>query len=380
MTITVLQIIPALGTGGAEQACVDIAVGLVERGDRAIILSTGGWRVDKVEERGARHYICPVATKNPFKIIKNAFWMAGLIRDEHVDVVHARSRAPAWSARIACRLTGCPYVTTFHAAYKFSNRFKKAYNRVMASAHRVIAISPFIAQKIKEDYGVPDERIRLINRGVDLTYYNKQRITDAKRDKWLKLWGITLDRPIIVFPARLSPIKGHSLFLRVLGILKKAGMDMPLTLFVGDDQGRENYSLSLSEKIEAENLDGDVLMVGACSDMPAVYSMAMLVVQPSQVSEGFGRVPVEAMAMEVPVLASAIGAMVHTVEEGVTGWLIDPFNVDAWASALHKAMVMEPSARTEMGKAGRAHVAKHYGKTAMVTQTLAVYDELVTHG
>ncbi|MDX9689520.1 MAG: glycosyltransferase family 4 protein [Alphaproteobacteria bacterium] len=380
MTITVLQIIPALGTGGAEQACVDVAVGLVERGDRAIILSTGGWRVEKVEERGSRHYVCPVATKNPLKIIKNAFWLAGLIRDEHIDVVHARSRAPAWSARIACRLTGCPFVTTFHADYKFSNRFKKAYNRVMASANRVIAISPYIAQKIKDDYGVPEERIRLINRGLDLTYYNKQRITDAKRDKWVKQWEIALDRPVIVFPARLSPIKGHMLILQALGILKKAGMDMPLMLFVGDNQGREAYSLKLSEKIEAENLDGDVVMVGACSDMPAVYSMATLVVQPSQVPEGFGRVPVEAMAMEVPVLASAIGAMVHTVEEGVTGWLVNPFDVDAWATALHKAMVMEPAARAKIGKAGRAHVAKHYGKNEMVQKTLAVYDELVTHG
>lgn len=377
---TVLQIIPAFGTGGAEQACLDMGVALVARGDRALIVSEGGWRVPLAQDAGVLHISKNVATKNPARIIKNALWLADLMRREHVDIVHARSRAPAWSAFLACRRTGCPFVTTVHAAYKFSCALKRAYNRVMVLGARVIAISPFIVDYITASYGIPQERIRLVNRGIDTEKFDLLKIQEQRKVDLRQAWGIEANtRPVILFPARLSPIKGHEILIEALAQLKREGQTLPLTLIVGDDQGRQAYSQRLRDLIAVEELGADVKLVGACSDMPAAYALATLAVQPSLQPEGFGRVPVEAMAMGVPVMASDLGAMKDTVLDGKTGWLVPPADVQAWAQALTKALGLSEEERRGMIHHARAHVLAHYTNTAMVRQTLAVYEELVPH-
>lgn len=380
MTLTVLQIIPALGTGGAEQAAVDIAIALQQRGDRPIVISTGGWRTQVLERAEIQHITYPVATKNPLKIIKNAFWLAQFIRKEKVDVVHSRSRAPAWSARIACALTACPYVTTFHAAYKFSNDIKKAYNKVMVSADRIIAISPFILHHIKKNYQYAYDKVRLVNRGVDIKIYHRDALEEKRTSYLQKHWKVEEGKPVLLFPARLSPIKGHMLIIEAIAILKKQGKTLPQVFFVGDDQGRESYSNSLQDLIEAEGLKDTIKLVGACSDMPTAYGLATLVLQPSQVPEGFGRVPIEAMAMEVPVLASNYGGMRYTIKDGKTGWLLDPKDKEVWAAAIDKALNLSEEERGAMGRKGQKFVARYFSKTAMVAQTLAVYDDVVDVG
>ncbi|MGE4350945.1 MAG: glycosyltransferase family 4 protein [Bdellovibrionales bacterium] len=376
--ITILQIIPALGTGGAEQACVDMAKALVARGDKALIVSSGGRRVAEAQESGAVHFLRNAQTKNPFRIIQNAFWLAGLIRAQKVDIVHARSRAPAWSAWIACRMTGCPYVTTFHAAYKFSSKLKKFYNRVMARGVRVIAISPFIRNHIHENYGVPFARIPLINRGVDVKAFDPEKIPEDRRRQWREAWGIHEGDNLVLLPGRLSPIKNHDLILDAMELLEKD--KQPIVCFVGDDQGREAYSEHLLKRIAEAGLSEVVKLVGACSDMPAVLSLASLVVMPSKVPEGFGRVPVEAMAMGVPVIASNLGATRETVIDGETGWLLPPQDPEVWATFMEKALSMSEKEKEKMAQAARARVLQSFSHDGMIAQTLAVYDEVIKEG
>lgn len=376
MPLTVLQIIPALGSGGAEQACVDMAAALVQRGDRAIIVSTGGWREKMAEEAGAVFIKRDVATKNPVRIIRNAYWLADLIRRENVGIVHARSRAPAWSAKIACRLTGCPFVTTFHAAYKFSSAIKRAYNSVMASADRVIAISPFIAAHVRQHYGVGEDRLRVIDRGVDVKALDPLGVEESRVVALRSAWGLKVEEKAILFPARLSSIKGHETVIRAVALLRRQGHALPPVLFVGDDQGREGYTQRLYALIQEEELDDSVRLVGACRDMAAAYALARLVLQPSQVPEGFGRVPVEAMAAGVPVIASDLGGMKDTIVEGQTGWLVAPDDASAWGGAMKKALAMGKEAAAAMGKAGRAHVTAHFTDAMMIAKTLAVYDDV----
>lgn len=374
---TVLQIIPALGTGGAEQACVDVAAALVARGDRALVVSSGGWRVEELEKAGGKHIWLSAHTKNPAKIIKNAFWLANYIKEEKVDIVHARSRAPAWSAKIACGMTGCPYVTTFHAAYNFSSSIKKIYNRVMAKGDCVIAISQFIAKHVYDNYRVGSDRLRVINRGTDLSLFDPRVIETERTDKLARKWEIERDRKIVIFPARLSPIKGHQIIIEAMEVLNKQEFDLPLVLFIGDDQGRTTYTQTLKAKIANAVLGEHIKLVGACEDMAAAYAMADLVVAPSQVPEGFGRTPVESMAMGVPVIASALGAVLDTVDDGETGWLVPHDDADAWAVYMKTALSMDEAAREAMAKTARKHVEDNFSLPLMIQKTLDVYDELV---
>ena len=375
--LTVLQIIPALGTGGAEQAVLDIASGLLERGDRALVVSSGGRRVKELETIGAMHILRDVKTKNPIKIIHNAFWLAELIRKEKIDIVHARSRAPAWSAYLACRMTGAHYVTTFHAAYKFKSDVKKAYNAVMAKGERVIAISPFIADHIYACYDVLADRLRIVNRGIDLSGFHVGNILPERIDAARAFMGAEPSRDVILLPGRLSPIKGQGILIRAIGLLaKRRKGTMPQLLIVGDDQGREAYSAALLDLTHQQGVAEHVRFTGAWADMPAAYALATLVAVPSQVPEGFGRVPVEAMAMGVPVIASKLGAMQDTVLHGQTGWLVPHDNVELWAALIDEALSLPPEARASMRQAARDHVVQNYTQNNMIAQTLAVYDEL----
>ncbi len=375
--LCVLQVIPALGTGGAEQACVDIASALVARGDSALVVSSGGRRVGEIEAAGGKFIRRDVKTKNPFRIVRNAFWLADLIRREKVDILHVRSRAPAWSAKIACRMTGCRFVTTFHAVYAFSNILKKSYNRVMAWGERVIAISPYVAGHIREAYGLGDDRLRLVHRGVDTRKFDPEAVDESRKETFRALAGLEAGEKVWLLPARLSPIKGQLFLIRVLALLRERGVSLPKTLIVGDDQGREAYTQNLKELIRKTDLQDRVRLIGACADMPSAYASASLVVVPSRVPEGFGRVPVEAMAMGVPVIASALGAMQDTVVNGATGWLAAPDDMEAWGEAVEKALRLSAEERKDMAEAARARARLLFETEMMTSRTLAIYDELL---
>jgi glycosyltransferase involved in cell wall biosynthesis len=376
MTRTVLQIIPNMGAGGAEQACVDIVAGVAGRGDRALVVSAGGNRVAEIGKAGGIHVQHPVNSKNPATIIANAFWLARFIREQRVDIVHARSRAPAWSAWAACRLTGARFVTTFHAAYKFSNPAKKAYNRVMVRGQRVIAISQFIAAHIRNAYGVDPQKIRVIPRGIDLDRFSPEAVTEERREALRVSWRVGREQKVIFLPARLSPIKGQALLIRAMTLLPPECRDA-VAVIAGDDQGRGDYRRELEALIESAGSGERVRLAPHCADMPAACSLAAVVVAPSRVPEGFGRVPVEAMAMGIPVIASRLGATVETVQEGVTGWLLPPENPGAWAGALTRALTLSPDERATMAYAATRHVAARFNRNRMIAATLAVYDEVM---
>lgn len=375
MTLTVLQIIPNLGAGGAEQACVDVAVALKQSGAQALVVSAGGRRVAELEAQGIEHIQHPVSTKNPFKIYQNALWLRRLIKARHVDIVHARSRAPAWSAWLACRSASCRFVTTFHAAYKFESALKRAYNSVMAKGDRVIAISNFVADYVQKSYGVDGRKLRVIYRGVDFGKFAPEHVTEARRAKLRQLWALPEGKRVILLPARLSPIKGQAVLIKAMAQVKTQAPDA-IAVIIGDDQGRRRYRQELEVLIETEKLQGKVLLVAHCDDMPAAYSLADLVAMPSKVAEGFGRVPVEAMAMGVPVIASALGATPETIIEGRTGWLLLPDQPRVWADAIRHALTLPSEQRHRMAEAAQQWARTHFDNQTMVAQTLAVYDEV----
>ena len=360
MTLTVLQIIPRLGAGGAEQACFDVAAGLVARGDRALVVSDFGSRVDEVAKVGGEYMQIPAASKNPLQIWRNAKWLEELIRKEHIDIIHARSRAPAWSAWLAAKRTKCHYVTTFSCSLPFfRNKIKKAYNDVMARGERIIAISQFVAEHIHREYGVPEKRIRTIYRGIETEKFASEKVTPERQKVLRDAWNVTRHDRIILLPARLSPIKGHKLLIAAMAV-EPLNSENVIAVIIGDDQGRVAYRQELTEQIEKKALGDRVRLVKHCSDMPAAYSLASVVAMPSYVPEGFGRVPVEAMAMGVPVVASSLGATIETVLEGVTGWLLPPHDPSQWAEALTNALHLSEEERAKMADAGQKIVREHF--------------------
>lgn len=372
---TVLQVIPNLGAGGAEQACVDVAVGLKAAGHRALVVSAGGPRVAEILKAGGLHYVWPVHSKNPLMMLINMFWLARFIQNQRVDIIHARSRAPAWSAFGAARMMHKSFVTTNHAAYKFSNPFKKFYNSIMAKGDLVIAISDFVACHVAQSYGLDSGRIRTIPRGVDLVEFAPENISVARQDALRHEWGVGLSQPLILLPSRLSPIKGQSVFIEAMSLLPPELKHFHAVI-VGDDQGRANYRLELAELIASRGLGDRVKLVKHCTDMPAAYGLASLVVAPSLVPEGFGRVPVEAMVMGVPVIASRLGGFVETVRPGETGWLVEPNDPQALAAAIIDVLTKPEEEKNMIIQNARHYARRHYDKWKMVADTLAVYDEL----
>ncbi|MDX2027021.1 MAG: glycosyltransferase family 4 protein [Alphaproteobacteria bacterium] len=374
--ITVLQIIPNLGAGGAEQACVDMTAALKSAGHRPIVVSAGGQRVVDIEKAGGWHIQRSVNSKNPITMLINALWLANLIGEENIDILHARSRAPAWSAWWASRMTGCAFMTTFHAAYKFSNPLKKFYNSVMAKGHRIVAISQFIGQHIQESYSVSADKIRVISRGISLDKFTPGDVTEERKTKIQQGWDVAPDQPVILLPSRLSPIKGQRVFIEAMSLLPSS-LKQVAAVILGDDQGRTGYKRELKNLITARGLQGRVHIVTHCHDMPAAYASCALVVAPSLVPEGFGRVPIEAMAMGVPVIATNIGGYQETVRNGETGWLIEPDDPKKLADAITHAFGQAPEQRAAMARKAAQTVHELYDKQKMIAKTLAVYDELM---
>lgn len=373
---TILQVIPRLGAGGAEQTVPDVAGALLARGDRPLVVSQGGALVATLDQMGVWHKVAPVASKNPATLLGNAFSLASLARREGVDLFHVRSRAPAWSVLWAARMTGIPVVSTFHAAYRFNGRFKKFYNSVMARADRVIAISDFIGRHVADSYGVGPDRLRVIPRGIDLERFDPQKIDPAQRAALREKWSVPKGSQVLLLLGRLSPIKGHELFLNALALMPS---DAPpwCAVILGDDQGRAAYRGLLESLVRGKGLESRVRFVPHGGDMPLAYAASDMAVVPSLVPEGFGRVPVEAMAMGLPVLASALGATQETVAEGQTGWLLPPVDPAAWAAAMGRALTLAAAEKEAMRQAARRRVETLFDKKIMLAKTLAVYDELL---
>ncbi|WP_198373361.1 glycosyltransferase family 4 protein, partial [Roseomonas rosulenta] len=346
----VLQVLPALGAGGVERGTLEIADALVRAGLRAYVASAGGPLVGRLEALGARHVTLPLATKSPAGIWHNAAALAALVRAEGIAILHARSRAPAWSAWLAARRSGARFVTTYHGTYNEGFPGKRLYNSVMARGDRVIAISHFIADHLRSRHGTDPARIRIIPRGVDESQFDPARVAPERIARLREAWGLPEGPPVVMLPGRVTRWKGQ-------GVLVDAMARLPgnaLALLVGDAQGRAGFLEELRGRIAALGLADRVRLVGHAEDMPAALLLADVVVHASTDAEAFGRTVIEAQAMERCVIASDLGGPRETVQEGVTGWRVPPGDPAALAAAIGHVLALPPEDRAAIGARARA--------------------------
>lgn len=382
---TILQIVPELDTGGAELSAVEIAGAVVKAGGRAIVLTEGGRLAERVTEAGGELVQFPAATKNPWRIWRNAAAIVRIIEREGVDLVHARSRAPAWSAKLAARRTGKPFVTTYHGAYGERGRLKKAYNRVMADGDIVIANSKYTRDLVRSRYGTPEDRMRVVYRGVDGDDFDPSAIAPERVEALRRAWGLDAQARVILQAARLTSWKGQSVLIEAARVLKARGaLGNAVVVLAGDAQGRDGYKTQLEYEVEQAGLNGTVRFAGHVADMPAAYATAHLAVVASTQPEAFGRVGTESQIMGCPVIATAIGAPPETVLSAPavpaaerTGWLVPPGDAVALAGAISEALGLQADERAALGRRARAHVLSSFTLDKMCRQTLAVYDELL---
>ncbi len=370
----ILQVLPALRSGGVEQGTVEMVRAITAQGGRALVASAGGPLVASVEAAGGRHVTLPLATKNPLRIWRNAAALARLVRDEGVTLVHARSRAPAWSALLAARRTGARFLTTYHAPYSAGLPGKRLYNSVMARGERVIAISQFVAGLVQAQHGVRSGRIRLIPRGVDPERFDPAAVSADRVAALRTQWGLRADRPVVLLPGRLSRWKGHDKLIEALRWSRTPGL---VAVFAGPLDRRDRYVATLRRLAEASDVAERVRFVGQCDDMPAAMLLADVVVSPSVAPEGFGRVVIEAQAMRRPVIATEHGGGAETVSHGQTGWLVPPADPVALASAIDRVLALPAAERDRVAAAARRSVLARYTTAAMQRATIAVYAELL---
>lgn len=370
----IMQIIPELGPGGAEQGCIDIAAELVASGAQAIVVSNGGARVHELERIGAVHINLPVHSKNPVTMWRNIHAIKNIIERYGVHIVHVRSRAPAWSAFYACRKTRAHFMTTCHAPYNISGEAKKFYNSSIAQGERVIAISNYVADYLRKFYHLDDRTIRLIHRGIPIERFHPTAVTPERLITLAQNWRIPDGSNIVMLPGRLTRWKGHTVLIEAME--KIARQDL-FCVIIGSDQGRTEYRKELEELIQTKGLGGHVRMVDHCNDMPAAYMLATVVVCPSTDPEGFGRVPVEAQAMGRPIVAADHGGAQETILRGQTGWLVEPGNASALAGAIEEALSLTGSQRSMLATRAMSHIAQYYTKEIMAEKTMDVYAELL---
>ncbi len=374
--LTVLQVLPALETGGVEQGTIEMAQAVAAAGGTALVASAGGRLVPQVERAGGRHLLLPLMTKDPVNLLVNARRLAAVIRAERVDLVHARSRAPAWSAWLAARWTGRPFITTWHGAYSENLPGKRLYNSVMARGDRVIAISRYVAGLLAERHGIGQDRLRIIHRGVDPRRFDPDQITGDRVHRLAQAWRLPPGAPVVMLPARLTRWKGGLLLVEALARLPSPWRGEVFGVFVGGDQGRRRFRRELESAAERLGLAGRVRLAGDCSDMPAALALADVVACPSLIPEPFGRAVIEAQAMGRPVVAADHGGAVETVMEGETGWRVTPRDPAALADTLAGALALGPEARLVLGARARAAMLAGFTTEAMQRATLAVYREV----
>ncbi len=369
----VLQVLPRLITGGAERGAVDIAVALAESGGTPLVTSAGGPMENELQRAGVAHVKLPLSSKNPLVMYRNVARLIRLIEAHDVDIVHARSRAPAWSAAAAARRTGRHFVTTFHGAYAVGNAIKRRYNAIMVKGESVIANSEFIARHIREIYKADPARVRVIRRGIDLTRFDPERASPERVIQLAKKWRLPDGVPVVMLPGRLARWKGHTGLIEALTHLTDIEL---LCVIVGSDRGRSAYRAELERLIARHGLAGRVFLPGHCDDMPAAYMLADVVVSASTEPEAFGRIVSEAQAMGCPVVASDHGGAREQVLGNRTAFLFPPGDAVALADMIRQALALDADARERLAAEARAHVQAYFDKTQMCAATLALYQEI----
>jgi glycosyltransferase involved in cell wall biosynthesis len=383
---TVMQIIPNLNSGGAERSAIEIAEALAQAGARSLVASRGGRMVSELQSKGGLWLPFPAATKNPLSMFLNSVRLARLLGEEGVDIVHARSRAPAWTAYYAARQAGARFVTTYHSAYSGSSAIKLRYNAIMASGDIVIANSQFIARRIAELHPEARSRIAIVPRGVDLREFSPEAVDPARVERLRLEWGVEPHHRVLLLPARLTARKGHFVLIEAATKLMARGLADIRFVFAGDARS-EGFKREILQRIERKGLSDYVCAPGHCGDMPAAYLAAALVVVPSVEPEAFGRVAVEAQAMGVPVIVSDIGAAAEVVLappgtpwSNATGWRVPANDAEALAEAIEDALSLEASERESLSFRARAFVTERYSIERMRQATIALYERLLRAG
>ena len=377
----VLQVIPKLGYGGAETGCYDLAHFLAEKDCKSYIVTSGGPLLKFIKKNKVKVIRLPVQSKNPILILLNTIILTLIILFLKIDIVHARSRAPAWSCLLSCFFTGRKFVTTFHGTYNFSNKVKKFYNSVMVRSDLVIAGSNFIFDHIHENYNdllTSKKRILVIFRGINTDYFSNSSVTNEKISKInldLKLSPETFK---ILLPGRLTKWKGQEMFLESLSLLRvKYGRDNFQSIILGDHQGRKVYFKKLLSMVEQYRLKKNVIFVRHLSEMPVIYYISDVVVSSSIEPEAFGRVSVEAQAMQKPIIASDLGGSKETIKDRKSGFLFKNNNPDSLAENLNNLIDMGKDKLQSIGNEGRKNVLIKFDVEKMCQSTFAEYKKLL---
>jgi glycosyltransferase involved in cell wall biosynthesis len=380
----VLQIVPELHSGGAERTAIDIAEALASVGARSLVATQGGRMVSELQARGGVWLPFPAGSKNPLQMMLNSVKLTRILREQGVDILHARSRASAWVAYFAARQAGVKFVTTYHGAYSGSSAMKLRYNAIMASGQAVIANSSFTAQRILElDPSVAD-RLFVIPRGVDLRQFAPDAVDPARVERLRAEWGVAPHERVVLMPARLSARKGFRLVAETVSLMASQGAADDCKVILVGDAHSDNFREKIDTQISREGLDRFMRIVGHCDDMPAAYLAAAAVIAPATAPEAFGRVGVEAQAMGAPVIVSDIGAAAeivlsppHAPPHMATGWRVPVGEPAALAAAIQEALDLKASARDALSLRAREHVRRRFSVEEMQRATLEVYRGLL---
>ncbi|MDC3127786.1 glycosyltransferase family 4 protein [Candidatus Pelagibacter bacterium] len=379
--IKVLQVIPKLGYGGAETGCYDIAHYLSEKDCPSYIATSGGALLKYVKKNKVKIFRLPVHSKNPFLILFNTIILTILIMINNISIIHARSRAPAWACYLACLVTRRKFVTTFHGTYNYKTKLKKFYNSVMVRSKLTIAGSNFIFSHINENYNEylnKKKKLRVIFRGINLDYFNKKNVSILKQEKLKDEWELSPNKFTILMPGRLTYWKGQEILIEALNILTEDYNNTNFqAVFLGSDQGRKVYKKKLLNLVLRYRLNNKIKFIEHCKEMPIAYSLADVIVSASVEPEAFGRVSVEAQAMEKPIVASDLGGSKETIIKGKSGFLYKHDDPRQLAKTLNALSELDEDSLNFIGNEGRKNITKKYDVEAMCDSTLREYKKLL---
>jgi len=379
--IKILQVIPRLGYGGAETGCYDLAHYLSENGCSSYIVTSGGELIKYIDKKKVKLIKLPVQSKNPLLILLNSLILILVILFFNISIVHARSRAPAWSCLFATKITRRKFVTTFHGTYNFKNPLKKYYNSVMLKSDLIIAGSNFIFSHINENYSKYldlNKKFLVIFRGINTEYFNPNKIHRSDEKKLISQWNINKKRPLILLPGRLTSWKGQEMFIEALNLVNKEIPDQPFSaVILGSDQGRKVYKKKLSRLVEQYRLNNQVQFFDKCELMPLAYKISDIIVSASIEPEAFGRISVEAQSMEKPIIASNIGGSNETIVNDKTGFLFEAGKPEELSKKIIHALNLDESTLKFIGIEGRKNVIKKFNIEKMCFSTYSEYKKLI---
>ena len=379
--LKVLQVIPKLGYGGAETGCYDLAHYLPENNCSSYIVTSGGELLKFIDQKKVKLIRLPVHSKNPILILFNSIALIFIILFHNISIVHARSRAPAWSCLLATKITRRKFVTTFHGTYNFKNPIKKFYNSVMVRSNLVIAGSNFIFSHIRDNYSKYlniKKKFLVIFRGINVDYFDPSTTLEDEENDLLSSWGVTRDKKLILMPGRLTAWKGQEVFIEALNLVNKELGHQPFyAIILGSDQGRDVYTKKIKRLAEQYRLTSQLKFVEHCKNMPLAYKLSNLVVSASTEPEAFGRVAIEAQSMEKPIIASDIGGSNETIVDNITGFLFQSGNAEALSKKIVEALQLDESRLKLIGTEGRKNIIKKFNVEKMCFSTYSEYKKLL---